>query len=532
MTSRLHGVDATAALRTLRDAVHAALPAVVVGIVAMPALLVLWATTRGPGLSPDSVYYASAARSWAAGDGLVQYDGQPLTWFPPGLSMLLGAGEAAGVDLLTSAVLLNVAAAAGVVWLSYRIARDLLESQAWALAAALLVGTSSALFGVHVMLWTEPLFMCCALLTLRLLQLGIRERRFPAGRLLALVLVVGAACSLRYVGIVLVPLVALGVFLAWHDTPGPTPRGPAALRALVVAALAALPALGIMLRNVALGAAPMGERARPDTDLVEVLDRTLQTFGSFVDPRGGVTSGATPLGVLLAALMVTVFLMTLLRWGPQHWLLCAYLVSYVAAIWWAALTTQLDAIDQRLLAPALPLLVILGLAVVRHGLQLPEMHSLSGRQQSSIRMALGVLLLGISAVNLADVLPRASGLAQTGIGYNHESSLASPLANAVRRLPPGGVAASDPWLAYWVSGRTPVLQVPRTGDHYWSQERTAVETQRLLEAVRSGRVRHLALWDYTVTALTPGQLASSGLRLTEVGRFVDGRLYSISTDPR
>lgn len=510
----------------------AVIPTAVIAVVALPALLMLWATTRGPGLSPDSVYYASAARSWAVGSGLVQYDGQPLTWFPPGLSLLLGAGEALGIDLLTSTVLLNMASAVGVLWLTYLIARELMESPAWGLAAALLVGTSGTLFGVHVMLWSEPLFMLSAMLALRLLQQGIREQRLARRRVVALVLAVGAACTFRYVGFILVPIVLLGAILARRHAPGPTRRGGAVLEALVIAGISAVPALGVMARNVALGAAPMGERARPDTRIAEVIDRTVQTLGSFIDPRGGVSPGATTLGVLVAAGMVVSVVATVLRWGPQHWLLCGYLVSYVAAIWWAALTTQLDAIDQRLLAPALPLIVILGLAVAQYGLQRPEVQRLSGSTQRLLRLALGALVLAVGLLNTADALPRASDLSRTGIGYNHVSSLASPLANAVRALPPGGVAASDPWLTYWVSGRTPVLQVPRTGDHYWSPERTALETQRLLGAVRDGRVGYIALWDYTVTALTPSQLAESGLRLTEVGRYGDGRLYTTSFAPR
>ena len=52
-----------------------------------------WVATRhGPGLSPDSVTYLSAARNLAAGRGYVDLTGQANTTFAPGYPAVLAAG--------------------------------------------------------------------------------------------------------------------------------------------------------------------------------------------------------------------------------------------------------------------------------------------------------------------------------------------------------------------------------------------------------------------------------------------------------
>ena len=45
--------------------------------------LALFATSRGIGLSPDSISYISAGRSLASGGGLRVWHGAPLTDWPP-----------------------------------------------------------------------------------------------------------------------------------------------------------------------------------------------------------------------------------------------------------------------------------------------------------------------------------------------------------------------------------------------------------------------------------------------------------------
>jgi len=94
------------------------LPFVILSLTA--AATVILSTSRyGVGLWPDSVNYVSAARSFAAGKGLIGYDGAPFVRFAPLYPVLLGSiSRATGLDPLSYAHVLNAVLLAAIVFLS------------------------------------------------------------------------------------------------------------------------------------------------------------------------------------------------------------------------------------------------------------------------------------------------------------------------------------------------------------------------------------------------------------------------------
>ncbi|GAI92915.1 unnamed protein product [marine sediment metagenome] len=91
------------------------------------SVLMLWITSIGPGVSPDSTVYLGVARSLLSGDGLVAA-GKPLTHYPPGYPLSLAlAGRLLGADLL----------------------------QTQRLFGAFLFGVNTVLFGIAVALCTD-----------------------------------------------------------------------------------------------------------------------------------------------------------------------------------------------------------------------------------------------------------------------------------------------------------------------------------------------------------------------------------------
>ena len=80
----------------------------------------------------------------------------------------------------------------------------------------------------------------------------------------------------------------------------------------------------------------------------------------------------------------------------------------------------------------------------------------------SVTMLLAALLTGVVTGGL--FVARAG---VEGLGYNRVDEIASPLAQAVKALPPeAGVAADDYPKMYWVSGRTSITVIPWTGYHF------------------------------------------------------------------
>jgi len=84
------------------------------------ATTVLVSTNRyGAGLSPDSVNYVAAARSFAAGKGLAMYDGSPFVIFAPLYPALLGSiSRFTGLDPLSYTHIVNAILFAAIVFLS------------------------------------------------------------------------------------------------------------------------------------------------------------------------------------------------------------------------------------------------------------------------------------------------------------------------------------------------------------------------------------------------------------------------------
>ncbi len=170
------------------------------------------AATRppGPGLDPDSVSYVNAARSlvrfgslrvpqddWESPDSTT-----PLVHFPPGFSAAIAIPHAVGVPPITSARLVEAAAALVTValttWLTASAA-----GMAAGLAAAITIMVTPAIASVHESVLSEPLFLALLLGVLAVMVLA-PKRPLLAGLIAAL------ASLVRYAGVA-----AIGAATLW-----------------------------------------------------------------------------------------------------------------------------------------------------------------------------------------------------------------------------------------------------------------------------------------------------------------------------
>lgn len=493
-----------------------------------PAALVLLATRRGPGISPDSVVYVSAARNFARHGEMVDYLGLPLTLWPPGLPFLLGVFERVGVDSQTGATGINVMSASLTVLLTYALARVTLGSRALALVAAAVVATSASIVRVCSMLWTEPLFTVLTLSALLVLTTAVGRNRLTAGGLILSAALVTGATLLRIAGLWLVPIAALGALLSERA------RGLARALgwALLAGLLASVGFLFVVVRNLAAGAPPLGERYAAGLTLKGLVVSSLEALGEYVIPP--FFNVETLVGSAVAGVLVVSILGVIRQRSTVAAVLAAFVVLYWVSLWYSQLTTGIDATSERLLAPIFPPMTILAIHGVnelmegaRESEERPVHRTLPFRGQclwlGSLAVVIACLLTGIVTSALYVSRARVEGL-----GYNRVSEPGSTLAQAVKALPPAvGVAANDYPKMYWIAGRTSITVIPWTG-YYFPPAKAARENALLIERIRSGQVSYLAYFDHIDTVLAPQDLIHLGCDATLVGEFPDGSLWRVS----
>lgn len=209
------------------------------------AALVLVATsTFGPGVSPDSALYLSAAESVAAGHGYVTYDGQLYAHLPPLYPTLLAVGMQLGLDAHTAARFLNAGVFGLIVLTSAGLFRLHVRSPWLRVGGLFAVLLSPMLLSMSIMVLSEALFILLLVITatwLRRFQLSGRKRD-----VLLVAVCLALACLQRFAGVIVVAGAAI-VILSERRTARLVDR---VGRVLVFAVIALTPVTLWVLRNV------------------------------------------------------------------------------------------------------------------------------------------------------------------------------------------------------------------------------------------------------------------------------------------
>lgn len=464
--------------------------AALVALVIYPAVMIILATMQGPGISADSVSYAAAATSFADSGRFVTYDGSALTLFPPGLPAVLGVLVSAGVSLSVATVAVNVVATCVTVVASYVLARQVLSSPGWSLAAAAAVCLLAATVRVGSYLWTEALFTALITVTLALITWAVRHRRAPWWLVVASGVLVALATVVRFVGVVAVPVVVVAIALSVRDR--------RVVKAGVAGALAALGLVVVAIRNVSLDAPVFGERYPGSQGLEGALFGVVLQWGEYIAP-----SRTTTLTVVVGAIVGLVILSGIwlvIVGGNRPGIVAASLV----AVYWLAIVvsqvgTRLDAVTERFAAPVLAPTVVLFLVATRSigavvCTQLASMLTVSrARVRRGVTIVVGViaaLVVGLSIVHAVEFVRESS---RDGIELASNAAKERTLAQVAASLPADVVVASnDPWQVWWSRGGV-VLDFPPSRSE-WPSERVEADLAALANAV-SAHGRVLALID-------------------------------------
>ena len=445
-----------------------------------PVVMILVATANGPGISVDSVSYASAAESWAANGQLFAYNGSDLSIFPVGLPVFIGTLMATGASLSGAVIGINAISTALTVLAAYFLGRQVLLNPAWALLAAAGVALSASTSRVGSFLWTEPIFSALISWSLVLVAWALRTRRGDWWIPLAAGALVSAATAYRYVGVVAVPSIAIGV--GWAATQR---RLSKALLAGFVGSIGLIASAG---RNVISGYPPLGERYPGSIDEQGAVLGLVRLWGEYLAP-----SSTTNLTVVFGALVLVLlicgaWLLSIGRNGPGV-LVAGYVGIYWLAILVSQVGTRLDVATERFGAPVLGPSIILVLVAVRalwHVMSRQLSDATGQDPRSTSRWLLGfamVVVVGIVGLSALQAFRFASDGFQQGLGLDSKESKSRAVTLVAADLPIGAVVASnDPWQVWWSGNQGAVLDYPPSRSE-WPDGRVDADIDNLLTAI-------------------------------------------------
>jgi hypothetical protein len=218
----------------------------------------------------------------------------------------------------------------------------------------------------------------------------------------------------------------------------------------------------------------------------------------------------------------------ILRRSLQGIFLVLFICGYLATLVYSEFAAVISLVNERLLAPVFPPMVILVIMGI-HWLFWSDANS-AGAGGGSRRFAKGLAVGLLATTLIANAISSAlfahrSG--KEGIIYNSVASRSSPTAQAVRELPRTvGIAAMNGPKVYMSIRRRPIATIPWR-NRFSTVEKLPVKISDLKAEVDSGRVRYLVYFtsDSRNNAVKPRELEAVGLRLRKVAVYRDGALW-------
>ncbi len=495
-------------------------------LLAAPAILVLISCRQGVALDWDAVVYLSAADSMAESGALIDFHGRTLTTFAPGFPALVGLLLRVGLDFNTIGIAIAVLSAGCVTACSFFLTRRVAGSVALAWTAAAVVGISLSTVRVFAYLKTEPIFVALVLSVLSASIWAIQARRVPWWWIVSVGTLVSAATSVRYIGFTLIPMVGLAALLAL--------KGRARLRAvavtLTVVAVSSVGLLTVSLRNLSLGSPALGPRSPSGLSLHDVTLDGLRVVASYILPP----DSPRPLRLLAAGIGVSMVLlgvvMAIIGRSEPALFLSVFVVGYVSTIAYSEVATVIQPLNERLLSPVFPVLVVLALFG-----WLSLVRSAAGERRRWVRASVAVggawAIAGVIVASVVSTVGFVTTSSHHGVGYNSLQSRQSATMAALRALPQsdeaGRIAAMNAPRVYVATRTGPVAEIPWV--NFFSRPATVDAKVATLRAqVRSGQVRYLVYFagDSSNHVLTPTQLSRAGISLRRLGAYSDGSIWA------
>jgi len=495
-----------------------------VGLAILAAVATWIATRHGPGMSPDSVTYLSAARNLASGHGYSDFTGQALTNFPPGYPALVAVMKVLGTSVATGARIVNAVSFGAIVILAGVLVRRHTSSPFLGLGTTVLVAVSPALINIASNAWSETLY--CALVLAFIVALEDATASDRHNRWLAAAgVLAGLAFLVRYAGLSLLIVGSLTIVASTYRA---GLRAASHRLAVFVSVGLALPTLW-MMRNATSGTRfLLGPRVAAPESWSAFVSRFLDAVNALFTPAGvGIT--ATLVVVVLGLGAVVAYRARSGRPDrarprrPRVHSLVIYVGVYAAVVVVSGKTAGAS-VDQRIVSPLYVPAVILGAVLL--DLLIAQRVRVGGRRWvaavPALVMLAAVTYVGSTAATFASV---AWNNGKTARGYTQQSSDRFQLVDSVEALNRRALVATNrPWTLFEATGRQPIVASPGQVAPELSLTPILVSqlaTQSCSRPVYLAWFQYAAQWPFT-----PAQL-SARLDLEAVQTLSDGTLYLV-----
>jgi hypothetical protein len=242
-------------------------------------IVLLSTSLYGAAVSPDSIYYISAARNIIAGNGLVSFYGTPFIAWPPLYPIVLAIpGLIFHTDPLSSASVINaIIFGLTTYFTGLLFARYLTSSPVYAFMGVILVMLSNILQDLATKAWSENLFILLTIITLLYLEKYMLKRTWSS--LIILSISAGCAYLTRFIGVSLIMSGAITLFLLPWDKVRARFKA-----AFIFTSISSAPIAILIVRNYFIDGTPFGNRTPGGpsfSENLELLFSTLINWGYF-----------------------------------------------------------------------------------------------------------------------------------------------------------------------------------------------------------------------------------------------------------
>lgn len=493
------------------------------------ACLALFVSRLHGASSPDPVTYISTVESFRSGGGWGNWLEMPLVTFPPAWPVIISSLTFIGVTADTSAMIWVLGCLVVIPPLALGIlTRCTSDRRIRVIGAAAVALTPIATpWGYQAM--SEVPFIVVMLAAILMLLRWTESQRTSA--LMAAGILASCAPLIRYAGLG-VPLGATAwLLLSSRDTRS-------ALRSLAFGALSLVPLAAVAISNLARTDSAFGERPASTVGIVNASKQAVATVGRV--SLWTLDAAPTVISIALGVATLAVLGYGCIRALPGdadeagrplevRRLLGLVAVAQLAVLVYARGTAELNDIDDRLLAPASVLLLLLAFATVS---------GLVPQRLTTPRL-IGVGLLAAWLLVGGAILTRGAVKNRDGIAYRSPEYRAATSAEFLATVPADcreltaevleastpprcGVLANEPWL--WFASQIRPLSSPRRGTR---------DLETINRALTQGSEIYL-LWT-TVNPPAGGLVGVPGLRtsssLEVVGQNKSVTLYRLRPRP-
>ena len=309
----------------------------------------------GVGISPDSIYYISAAYSVKQGQGFLQFDDSPFVLFPVMYPIfLLLVNLISTKDIVVIAPLMNAILFGFTIFLSGVIVEKMNFSKVakWITLAILVL--SPSLLEIYSMLWSETLFIVEILIFIWFCNSYFNKASFQ--NLIGLAIITSIAAVTRLAGVTLIISGALLILLQLKNSGGKQ------WKHLFVYGLLASFLLGLnLIRNYLVASSFTGVRQKGDTSLLTNIKYFGDVMGNWFLFSKLPHFNALVVGILFFICIHFIFIYTFLKNKRNNTLekiMTCFVLVYSLFILISATLSKYETINNRLLAPIFITLIL------------------------------------------------------------------------------------------------------------------------------------------------------------------------------